>query len=112
MIINSENDWWNVLESHWPNIIEIFYNCGAPLDEKMWSDGIGIPVSYHPRTFIGTLETLKMNHNGVELHHFLQLCWLAAPDKSYIHQWPSWGAFCDLCSEDWVFEPESLQENL
>lgn len=108
MEIKSKEDWWTSLDNNWPNIVAIFSNCGAPLDGNMWSDGIGKEVTYHSEIFIVMIERLKKERNGSELHHWLNLCWFAAPDSEYIHHWPSWSAFCDLCSEDWVFEEEVI----
>lgn len=33
------------------------------------------------------------------LWNILNGIWNDAPDSPSIHGWPSWGAFCDLCSE-------------
>jgi hypothetical protein len=32
----------------------------------------------------------------------LDFLWNDAPDNPMIHDWPSWGRFCDLCSESYV----------
>ena len=98
-------EWWKLLDGQWANIIDIFQRCGAPLDSEAWNDASGELV-FHDRTLLGTLEHTKDERDHETMHNMLELCWSAAPDKPYIHQWPGWGHLCDLCSEFWVFEEE------
>ncbi len=104
MEIKTQEDWWESLNENWNNILDIFVNCGAPLTETVFSDGIGKEAEIHDKTLLRTLEDLRTEKNGLELSRWLNLCWIAAPDKPYIHSWPSWSAMCDLCSENWVFD--------
>lgn len=106
MIIKTPEDWWNGVLNNWSDIVTIFENCGAPLGDHWWSEGIGQEPTFHDQVFLAMLTDLRDKRDHQGLHRWLNLCWLAAPDKSYIHHWPSWGLFCDLCSENWVFEPE------
>lgn len=111
MSLDTPEDWWAMLDAHWPNIIDIFSRCGAPLDEICWRDEPGGEEIFHEDTLIVTLEKSKRDRDHEQMIHFLQLCWMAAPDKPYIHEWPSWGHLCDLCSEQWVFDPEEAAQD-
>ena len=108
MDIKTPNNWWDVLDTHWQNILDIFQNVGAPLQRdpsgRMYSDGLGLEPTMHTKTLIHTLEDAKKDRDHETMHDFLQKAWSAAPDKPYIHKWPSWSALCDLCSEYWVFD--------
>jgi hypothetical protein len=106
MIIKTPQDWWTALDTHWANLLECFGRVGAPLSSRMWSDDlVSAPVD-HPRTLAATLEQAKTDRDEGTLIHYLNQVWICAPDKPYIHEWPSWHVLCDLCSEGWVFDPE------
>jgi hypothetical protein len=106
MTIRTADDWWDACLARWDDIVSIFENCGAPLGSHEWSEGIGKDAEWHDKVFLAFLTDLRDHRDGPELARWFNLCWIAAPDKSYIHSWPGWGTFCDLCSETWVFEPE------
>jgi hypothetical protein len=110
MEIRTPEDWWSEVDRHWSNILDIFERVGAPMggdeDGHWWSDGIGQDATRHDKTMIRTLEDAKRDRDHETLGGFFQKAWMAAPDRPHIHSWPSWGALCDLCSENWVFEPE------
>jgi hypothetical protein len=111
--IRTQGDWWAAVDSHWSNILDIFDRCGAPMSRGpeglWWSDGIGLEPVIHEKTMIRTLEDAKAEKDHETLHSFFEKAWMAAPDSSYIHGWPSWGMLCDLCSEYWVFQPEEVK---
>jgi hypothetical protein len=46
----------------------------------------------------------KKDHENLAL--IMNSIWFDAPDNPSIHSWPSWGRFCDLLSEVYVFEDE------
>ena len=107
MIIKTEEDWWELTEKIWPDIIEIFWNVGAPMDERYFIEDLNsneMVIHDHPLAVI--LENLRRDRNGKELSSWFNKAWFAAPDKSYIHGWNNWYNFCDLCSENWVFYEE------
>jgi hypothetical protein len=111
MLIKTTDDWWLLVESHWQNILNIFANVDAPLgtDENghWWSDEIGGKITRHEKALIEVLLEARENGDHQTLHAFFEKVWVAAPDLKYIHSWPSWSIFCDLCSEYWVFETKS-----
>lgn len=103
------NEWWELLDNHWGDILQCFENVGAPMDDNVWSDGIGKEAIPHDYSLLVTLEKLKESRDP-KMARMLYLCWLAAPDKPYIHEWKSWGVLCDLCSEEWCLDPEQVAE--
>lgn len=107
-VIRTAEDWWAETNARWQDILEIFGNCGAPLDDTKWCDGIQEPATEHDETFVEMLTRLKDAKDGQALSRWFNLCWVAAPDRRDIHSWPSWGVFCDLCSENWVFEQDQV----
>lgn len=117
--IETPADWWKVLEDHWNDIQQCFALCGAPmtLEEEgyWWADSFGGEVIRHDKSLIRTLEDARKYHDNEMMARLLNACWIAAPDSRKIHGWPSWHVLCDLCSEEWVFEPEEMvadaQEN-
>ena len=99
-MINTPDDWWKLLEEHWANIVSIFSRF-LPVNE---------PVDYEDN-LVGTLEPMnvlieraKQDRDHYTLLRYLNAAWWAAPDKPWIHDIPSWGVLCDLCSEECVFE--------
>jgi hypothetical protein len=106
-------EWWDNLNEVWSDIIDIFIKCGAPMTYEprgcIYSDGVGEPATLHEKPLLRVIESAREERNHEVLLHWLNLCWLAAPDKPYIHTWPSWYTLCDLCSECWVFD-EPLRE--
>lgn len=103
------NEWWELLDKHWSNILQCFENAGAPMSDTSWSDGVDKEPTEHEFSFLVTLEKMKESRD-VKMARMLNLCWLAAPDADYIHRWPSWGVLCDLCSEEWCLDPEQVAE--
>src|SRR5271157_1219090 len=114
MNIKTPDDWWILVDSHWQNILDIFYNIGAPLERNeagyWWADEIFTEATRHEKTLIRTLEEAKRSEDHETLHDLFQKAWMAEPDEKYIHSWPSWNILCDLCSEYWVFQPENISE--
>lgn len=107
--IDTPKDWWEAVEAGWERITDIFANCGAPLNDTFWSDGIGQEPVFHDETLVQMLRRLREDRDHAALSRWFNLCWLAAPDSAEIHRWPYWGTFCDLCSETWVFDPEQAE---
>ena len=90
----SRDEWWTQLDEHWGDILEIFclvgFNLTAPVPH--------VEAKIDLTSFASYLEKLKKDRD-VELLKWLSRAWIEAPDRPYIHEWPSWGYFCDLCSE-------------
>ncbi len=53
--------------------------------------------------FAVVLERLKQTRDPM-LATWFERAWIQAPDLGYIHTWPNWMRFCDLCSEREVLE--------
>jgi hypothetical protein len=110
MKLETPRDWWELLDKHWHNIKQCFELTGAPMtlseEGHWWADGFGKEITRHEKPLIRVLDEAKETRDHEEMVRQLNLCWIAAPDKPYIHEWPSWYVLCDLCSECWVFDPE------
>ena len=110
MRIQSAEDWWNVCNKNWENILDIFHQVGAPMgrdeEDRWFPDAFGKPTIEHPKCLVQTMEDFKQVKNGPPLVRLFNQAWFAAPDKPEIHSWPGWNDFCNLCSEEWVFNPE------
>ena len=105
MIIKNKEDWWNLLDIHWDNIKDIVFH---HLDPN--APAYEIPGnSESPLT--GRLLFLELEHlkskRDPKIHRYLNVSWCMASD-AYAWSVPSWGPFCDLCSENWVFDEEPL----
>jgi hypothetical protein len=105
-MIQCIDDWWELLDAHWANILQTFIVNRADLNSVVAPDG-----SILDRPFAAFLENLKANRDP-ELVTWIQLCWGAAPDAAYIYKWPSWKEICLLCSEDWVFDPDHKEDHV
>lgn len=109
-VIRTAADWWNSCEARWENILDIFSNVGADMgrseEAHWWSDGYGTADVHHEKCLVQHITDLKTARNGRELALIFNRIFHGAPDKGYIHSWAGWGAFCDLCNENWVFDPE------
>lgn len=80
--IKNIEDWWTLLNDSWDDIIEIISHCLPGID-------------------LERLNELRLSRNP-ELHSYLNSAWIMA-SESYAWSVPGWGYFCDLCSENWVF---------
>lgn len=105
-VVSSVDDWWAKCNSNWENILNIFEKVGAPMgrseDDRWWSDTFGKPDIFHEKCLAQTLEDLRAAKNGLALHQLFHQAWYNAPSRAYA--WTGWMVFCDLISEDWVFD--------
>jgi hypothetical protein len=101
--IDNINDWWRVVDENWDNLLQII------------ADQMDL---YHPAYEVPGREISPMTGRSIleEVHHLKEkrdqrLCryfsaaWALA-SENYAWKVPSWGALCDLCSEEWVFDGE------
>ncbi len=113
MRINTPDDWWELLDASWPDILNIFRRLVA-LDTYVWDETTSkddLPLK-HDHTLLQELHNLRTARNHKQLHHWLERVWGAAPDKATIHEWNSWSALCDLCSEYQVAYPPPMEQHL
>lgn len=107
------DDWWKIVDDHWNDFLECFDLCGAPMGSTAWNefktDGFGYEMVEHELTLERTLWKAKEDRDHATIHKLFNICWAAAPDKPYIHSWPSWGHLCDVCSEYPVAFEEELR---
>lgn len=100
-------EWWQIADAIWPDIQAIFGRVGFDLWETKYAETIG-PATDHERPFGENMAALRVARDVV-LATWLERAWEAAPDRPYIHGWPSWHRFCDLCSESHVLDPEEAE---
>lgn len=78
----TEQEWWDTVDSHWKDLKAIL-------------------KYFLPNRNQDVFEKAKTSRSRFLANHFND-AWFAAPDKPWIHDIPSWGIFCDLCSEQHV----------
>jgi hypothetical protein len=103
-VIKDQADWWYCFERDLPKIKQTFEKCGADIyaiHTITWGH-------IHEQSIAQMLDEALKNRNPEVACLLLQLCWSAAPDSPEIHHWPAWNTICDLCSENWVFDPDEV----
>lgn len=103
MIINTENDYWKIVDAHWDDISHIiFYHLDyfAPA----YDDPGNPTTSLTGRNIRDELDYLRSTKDK-KLARYFNSVWCMASDN-YAWSVPNWGRFCDLCSETWVFDCE------
>jgi hypothetical protein len=75
-------EYWQITDRIWPAILDIF-------------DRVGMS------NFGSKADRLRLARDRKVVDLFNE-AWAAAPDAFFIHSWPQWGRFCDLCSECYV----------
>lgn len=84
MRLQTPEDWWSVIDFHLSNLQQTA--------DRVYIDP---PVA----SLRSSLAEAVQQRDHVKAHDILEAIWTAAPDRPYIHRWPSWGVLCDLCSE-------------
>lgn len=101
--IYDAEQYWQVVDAHWGNLLSIIAHhldmCHpayeVPGNEKEPPTG---------RMIGAELEHLRKTRNPL-LGEYFAVVWCLA-SEAYAWSVPSWAAFCDLCSERWVLEPD------
>ena len=95
----TKEEWWYNVDEAWNHLLAIM-ECYLDLDSHK-GDGL------HPQdlTLRDHIKNLK-HKKDPELVRWFSRAWLNAPDSPDIHYIPHWGTLCDLCSEEWVLDPE------
>jgi len=104
--LKTKEDWWNEFARIKDDIKE-----WGPSDRPIKSYNLHLISNTKLRefyeankelTFWTIVDNLEKEQNPI-LWLVLETIWIDAPDQEYIHEWPSWGHFCDLCSEGgWI----------
>lgn len=85
--IKTADEWWLIVDRIWPAILDI-------------ADRVNANDAY-----IKMMEEKKLARDRKLAGCFNHL-WFEAPDAYFIHTWPQWSRFCDLCSECGVLYDE------
>lgn len=95
--------YWEIVNNHWDDISHIL-NMYLPTFSNKWIDGTILekPLGEY-------LEDLRKEQSP-RLVRALNAAWWNAPDDMGIWENPSWGKFCDLCSEEWCLLEEREED--
>lgn len=79
-------EWWLIVNTIWPAILDILGRVDMVASKER-------------------AEKMRAAKEPA-LSELLDKAWAAAPDAYFIHTWPQWDRFCDLCSECHVLFPD------
>ena len=101
---NTIEQWWALVDEWWAELLSITEKY-VKLDKPVEKDGkmLGINGYIH-------MAQLKQERDP-KLVGYFDTAWCNAPDVGWIHAQRGWGVLCDLCSEQWVFDPEPSGED-
>ena len=102
-MIKTKEDWWHLLDANWENIKRIVFHHLDP-NAPAYEEPGNKDSKLTGRLLFLELEALRVNRDP-QMHRYLNVSWCMASD-AYAYSVPSWGEFCDLCSENWVFDEE------
>ena len=108
MAIQNKDDWWELVDTHWQNLIEIFgmfLPMYKPAPKSLYTEVSETNPQVAKNSWLD-VERCKHERDNEKLRQYLFAAWESAPDNHSIHSIASWGVLCDLLSEDWVFQPE------
>ncbi len=101
MQIETPQDWWQVLDDNWDDVLDIIYQY-SKMDEVPLNGDVN--PKFRPLT--GLVEQWKRERDFSPMRRTLGNAWFNAPNNRHLHDRPGWLVLCSLCSEDWVFEEE------
>lgn len=105
-MIRTRQDWWNAVEEHWDNLLNII---GDQID--LYSLATEQPGKYDSeltgRTILQELAILKNNKNPKLVRYFAGAWCIAS--EAYAWSKPSWGTLCELCSEEYLLYDEDIE---
>lgn len=101
----NKKEYWEIVDTCWEDISHIL-NMYLPTFNNKWIDNTKLD-----KTLGEYILELKDSRNPRIVRAF-NAAWWSAPDDIGIWDNPSWGKFCDLCSEEWCLheERESLED--
>jgi hypothetical protein len=91
MEINTPEDWWRLFNNCKEDILSILY------------DNLDTYGTFEGSTNGAKIETAILEKDHDNLLRFMNAAWFNAPEE-YCWSVPNWGNFCDLMSEEWVFD--------
>ena len=102
-MINAKEDYWGLVNHKWDDILRI-------LNDQLDLGALAFEIPGDPespithRTVLEELLILKRTQDPKIVRYFNAAWGMAS--ESYCWSKPSWGQFCDLCSEEWVLNEE------
>lgn len=111
MVIKDFETWWLCCEAEWDGLMEIvFHTMDSEAPAHEWPGKAETPKT--GRTISEELEFLKKQRSaksGFMLCRYFNAAW-AMSSEAYAWSVPSWGSFCDLCSEEPALEDGGEEE--
>jgi hypothetical protein len=108
--IETPDDWWDVLDRSWDEILVTTQRLGFDLSVLATEDLTRDGKMVGGKNCLEDMIEAKGKRDHGRILAYLNAFWAAAPDRSWIHSLPAWGRLCDLCSESWVFAPDEEEE--
>lgn len=117
MIIKTPEDWWteylriqqDIKDFTGAHEMQVKTILEHPLAEQVMGENTLKVYQEYPDLKVYEVWDILRDKRDARLWYILNGVWADAPDHIRIHGWPSWGAFCDLCSEGHVFEEELMR---
>lgn len=107
--IETPEDWWQILEAVWDDILIATQRLGFDLSVLATDDLTRDGKMVDGKNCLEDMIAAKNRRDWSRIRQYLGAFWSAAPDRTFIRDLPGWSQLCDLCSEDWVFNPEEFQ---
>ena len=106
MKITNIETYWKVVDENWDDLLNIIFHHIDPrhqaYEEPGQSDSKMIFRNGKLVTILEEVLFLKKNRDRKLVRYFTST-WCLASD-AYAWSVQGWGTFCDLCSEEWVFD--------
>jgi len=96
-------EWWEWVDKYWGDLLYIL--CKYIATHQQATDTEYIDGKLLDRIIIEDILLCKKNKDK-KLATYFDAAWAMAPDSPCIHDNPSWGRFCDICSESPVLHEE------
>ena len=109
--IDNAADWWETLANQWDNILGIIAHV-MDTDHIAYQtpgDASSPPLTQTIMEDLVACKKTQTPESGHRLCRYLNGAWGLASD-AYAWSVPGWGDFCDLCSEEWVFNEDAENE--
>ncbi len=128
MRIESQEDWWNALNDNWYHLVHLVDNW-HPTTKAEYKQQIGFAITAEMAEKACNADRIEIakKEEGLEspgvrfykareakdpqaLGQLLSATWFGIPESISAHSLPGFGVLCDLCSENWVFHEEEIED--
>lgn len=104
-VLNTPEDWWAEYAAIADDVKGYIGNTTVqqvaehPLAARRFGGTALAAMGERPDGTVAEAMDALLAARDPRLATILNSIWVDAPDSASIHSWPSWGRFCDLCSE-------------